>query len=369
MKYFLIAGNTRVGSTWLQACLNSLPGVFSTREIRWKMPFFEQEPLVHNYVTSSTESMKERLDYGRLRSSRKEINATGAKLKLDPNGYIPPSYFSKLEDIIEKDISIIMLRRPYYDIFATWKAHGIRHLANPLSIKNILNEQGTSKNTPKIEVPNRFKKIHGVPLSKQKVLLTQNGKIVNKATALIHKYFENGLNEQQILHCSVETAIQEIFVLFYNDLMLLPMIENLPKTEILDYSDIEKNFYRLAKGFSNTVSKKECELVLSNSPTLKIENDEEQLVFPNDALIEISSYLFQLFQKVQQKEIDIKEILCFDTRTMSISFSTPELHYILSQHKETQKLLLGRNRFARLLPFKNKSDFWRASQKTYVPVF
>jgi hypothetical protein len=45
--------------------------------------------------------MKERLDHGRSQSRRQDVVATGAKLKLDPYGYVPPAAFAALSRIVE----------------------------------------------------------------------------------------------------------------------------------------------------------------------------------------------------------------------------------------------------------------------------
>ena len=131
MRYFVIMGNSRVGSTWIQVSMHSLPEVFCTREIRWRMPYMYQAPPVHTYVDSTTTSIKERMEFGRRMARKDEATVVGAKLKFDPYGFAPPSAYADLGRILEPDVHVIFLRRSYFEIFQTWKAFGIRHLANP----------------------------------------------------------------------------------------------------------------------------------------------------------------------------------------------------------------------------------------------
>ena len=369
MKYFLIAGNTRVGSTWLQVCLHQIPDVYCTREVRWNMPYFNEAPPVHHYVDKTTTSMKERLDVSLKATRRKNISAVGAKLKFDPNGFVPPEYFDNLKAIIENDVTLIMLRRSYFDIFATLKSYGIRHLANPDTIKNVLSSHSSKERSSQTQT-SRFHQHHGVPLEENKIHLTNKGNQYLRGVNYINSLKRTPDQETKFLHYPLEEAIQDLFVLFFNDVYILSLLENLDEKLIINYSDIESNFPKIAHIFAPELSQSDCEKVLANAATRKIEQEGIQLVFPDNALKALSDYLDGLFNKIQAGELRAGDIVRYDEQKNKMLFHTPGLDDIFQRYDETNRISLDSRKFSRLFQFINSrknTEFWTSTKKVYHP--
>jgi hypothetical protein len=330
MRYFVIMGNTRVGSTWFQAGMHSLPNVFCTREIRWRMPFLGEPPPVHTYIDGTTTSIKERLDHGVRVAGKTGVTTIGAKLKFDPYGYAPPSAFRALGKILEPDVHVIFLRRSYLEIFQTWKAFGIRHLANPNAKK--LKKKANSEEKARL---NRFHTMHNVPLEQKQIFITSNGNVI--ARALFNRY-----RGSDHIYYSIGDAIDDLLVLFYNDIFALSAVESHPNTEIFSYQDIKDRFAGVARKLSLPVSAEECLDALDNAPTLQIEPPGVELVFPDTALKEVSGYLESLFHKVRTAELHADEVVRCDEQNGAVTFHLPGLASILAKHEETRSLLRGK---------------------------
>lgn len=333
MRYFVIMGNTRVGSTWYQSAMHSLPGVFCTREIRWRMPYMDQVPPVHTYVDSTTSSIKERLEFGyRAGGMKKPASTLGAKLKFDPYGYAPPSAFGELKKILEEDVHVIFLRRSYFDIFQTWKAFGIRHLANP-GARNAKSKGKQGEETPyDRELMNRFHKIHSVPLEQKRVFITGGGGVI--ARSLHNRYAGS-----DTLYYSIGDAIDDLLVLFYNDLFGLTVIQDRTDADVFYYEEIRQRFFPVTQRLGLPVDAEDCGAALNNAKTRKIEQPGVTLVAPDEGLREISVYLDNLFHQVRKGELETSDIVDVDERKGSVTFRLSEFPAILGRHEETAELV------------------------------
>ena len=368
MQHFLIAGNTRVGSTWLTASLHSLPGIFCTREIRWRMPYHDKELLVHTYVDGTTRSMKERLESWLITSGKMdETKAVGAKLKFDPYGYVPPEAFSKLRKIIEDDVHIIFLRRPYFEIYETWHAFGIRHLANPNSKKRRA-ERDKKSGGKNSSDSNRFQTVHQAPLAPSRINLTRNGKILSRITQVFNKtdeYFEKSINHP------IDDAIDELFGLFFNDVFIWSMIKENARAEIINYRDIRSRFISIARRFLPDISADECRESIERSPTLKIEPENIQFVFPDAGLKAVSDYLDNIFNKIISGDMSIDDVVEHCADEGQIRFTVPGLAAVLEDFEETKGLSPGSkptsNRVMRLFRRKTSTGQWISRRPIYVP--
>lgn len=330
MRYFVAMGNTRVGSTWLTASMNDLPGVFCTRELRWRMPYQDQVPPVHTYIDSTTRSIKERLDVGFKISKPKEISAIGAKLKFDPYGYVPPAAFARLGEVIEDDVVVIFLRRPYFEIYATWKAHGIRHLANPNTAKQLRRR----KTSEAEDITNsRFHKTHAAPLERKLILLTRDGEILAPLP-------QDGRSQETVTQ-SISDAINDLLVLFYNDVFGLEAVRNHSNVHHIYYKDIARNFHRVARKLATDVSPEDCNNVLANAATSQIEKDGEQLVFPDAGLWEVSRYLDGLFGDLRSGKVATSDVVRFDEDKQTVTFNLSGIDDVLAKHEETLGLAQG----------------------------
>lgn len=381
MKHFLIAGNTRVGSTWVLSSLHFLPGVFGCREVRWKMPYFNQQPLVHSYIDSSTRSMKEKLDRVLLGPRHQGITTIGAKLKFDPYGFVPPEAFANLKKIIENDIHIFMLRRSYLEIFETWKSYGIRHIINPNATwmnpnatrgKNVNGDilsriHETEKKKATIRNFDRFSSMHGSPLEQKNIILTRGGEVISSLPQVSNLHtFELGEN----IHYPIEEAIQDLFVLFFNDVFILSLLKKDSQDTIIDYKDIDEKFFSVAQTLSEGVSREECQEILATAATGKIETEGVQLVFPDNALKEISRYLDTNFNKIKNGDLRINDIIRYNKKTNTISFCTPGFESVLQNHEETDGMSfksVTTSLFQRLSTFFERNEYWLAQRPVYLP--
>ncbi len=273
--------------------------------------------------------MKERLEFGLRATAKRDWLAVGAKLKFDPYGYAPPSAFADLGKIVEDDVRVILLRRSYFEIFQTWKAFGIRHLANPNAKKFKNGADRTSDDKARIS---RFHTMHGVPLDMKRVLLCSDGNV-------IARYLHNKYKSSDTLHYSVGDAIDDMLVLFYNDVCGLSVIEAHDNSDVFSYQDIRSKFFDLAQYLSVPVSAEKCEEVLDNAATRQIEPTGVTLVFPDEALREISDYLETLFHRIRTGELKAQDVIRYSHAGCTVSFHLPGLASIFAKHEETEALL------------------------------
>jgi hypothetical protein len=311
--------------------MHLLPSVFATREIRWRLTYMHDAPPVHTYVDRTTRSIKERIDFGYRASGRKrDAIAIGAKLKFDPFGYTAPSAFAALGEIIEDDVHVVFLRRRYFDIFATWKAFGIRHLANPnAKVREKKRPGGAAAEDARI---NRFHSLHGLPLEQKSVCITDDG-------GVLARVLRNRLDAGQILHCSAGDAIDELLGLFYNDVLGLAAVSEHARIDILYYEDIRSRFFSVTEKLGLGISEGEAIDLLDNAPTLQIEPPDAKLVFPDKGLKAVSNYLDATFNRIRARELAASDVIRTDEAEGSIEFYLPELASILEQHPETRALL------------------------------
>ncbi len=333
MRYFVLMGNTRVGSTWFASSIHNLPDVYCTREIRWRMPYQVQAPRVHSYIDSTTRSIKERLEFGVRAAGKRNLVAVGAKLKFDPLGYALPSAFSELRRILEDDVHVIFLRRSYFEIFQTWRAFGIRHRANPNASKTPSKEQGSETTGRHAERLNRFHTMHRAPFKQKRVLITGDGNV-------IARFLHNSYGGETLYH-SISDAIDDLLVLFYNDVFGLTVIDGHHNTDAFTYPEIRSKFFDVAQNLSLAVSAEECRAALNNATTSQIETPGLDLVYPVNALKEVSEHLDSVFHRIRAGGLSPDAVVRFDEQKGCVSFHLPGLVSILARHEETAGLLGG----------------------------
>ena len=299
------------------------------------MPYMtEAAPPVHTYVDSTTTSIKERLEVGyRVSGSKKPVTTLGAKLKFDPYGYAPPSAYSNLGKILDDDVHVVFVRRSYFEIFQTWKAFGIRHLANPKARKPRLDKDGDATGHD-AALLNRFQSMHSIPLEQKRVLITRDGRVI--ARALHNRY-----SGSDTIHYSITDALDDLLVLFYNDIFALRVIANCPDVGIFYYQDIRARFFDVAGKLDLPVSADDCVNALDHASTSQIEPPGAELVFPDQGLKDVAAYLDNVFWRVRGGEISAAEVVRVDEDRGTVSFHLPGLSAILAEHEETAALLEG----------------------------
>ena len=179
---------------------------------------------------------------------------------------------------------------------------------------------------------NRFHAMHRVPLEQKRIFIISDGNV-------IARFLHNNYSGSDNLYYSINDAIDDLLVLFYNDLFALLAVKNHPNTEIFRYQDIDARFAGVVSKLSLPVSAEKCREALENAPTLQIETPGVDLVFPDTALKEVSDYLDSLFHKVQAGELRTDEVVHCNEPKGTVTFHLPELATIFAKHEETQSLL------------------------------
>lgn len=284
-----------------------------------------------------------------------------------------------------------MLRRSYFEIFQTWKIFGIRHLPNP-KYKNFKRklriEAGDAVSPKEAKGTDRFHRHHSAPPKLKRILLTRNQFPMSRLIASMNK--PHAETKDVILY-PIEEAIEDMFVLFFNDILVLSLLKGRDRAQVIDYKDIESKFFSIARKLVPTVTPEECKDVLENAPTRKIEPEGVQLVFPDDALREISDYLTSLVDEVLEGRLRVEDIVRYNEQENTLFFHTPRLVSILEKHDETrglarpatppQRLLqrlftrplrqdsrTSQNILNRMFARPLQQEYWTALRPVYFPV-
>jgi len=361
--YVLVAGNTRVGSTWLSASMHQLPQIHCTREIRWLMPYQEAPLPVHTYIEAGTTSMKERLDASCSDAWKPGLMVKGAKLKFDPYGFVPPEWFARLGNIVENDIRVIFLRRPYIEIFGTWKSFGIRQLANEDALARMQRDGDPIVEDERIRL-DRFFSTSDAPLEMKNVVISSNGQIYGPEA----QRYLNGVDSNNVICYPVEEAIDDHLVLFYNDLLTLSLQGH--GLQLMSYADLADEFSRVLASLHIKISESASRQAMAKASTKRIEDINADLVHPSGALTAISNYLDMLFHQVRCGETTIEEVIRYDSDHETVSFLLPGLSDIFLAHEETRALQTSLKPMSpsQRRSFDVRTGRWTSGREIYQPL-
>lgn len=310
LKHFLIAGNTRVGSTWLETSLDLLSDVRCRREIRWKMSY--QALLeIHAYIRASTTSMKEQIALACRVDDCTETNlpvAMGSKLKFDPYGFVDGAAFDGLARIIEQDVIVILLRRSYVDIFKTWKAIGIRHLLNERSVARI------AQSDPVLIAAARRQ---SEPIAARHIDLLHDGRrlATSRWRSLGREAFDYPLEE----------AIADLLVFFCNDIRALQATAHVAERYVVSYREIGSRLHQIADVLGSVASPAEILAVLSDPVMQKIEAEDQVRVRPDGLLHALSVVLDDAFESCLQGKLRPDDLVAHSWEANVTTFRIPGL--------------------------------------------
>jgi hypothetical protein len=125
---FLIVGNMRTGSTWLETLLGALPDVATEFELKWRPPYTPHAVhLVLETDSPTVEQILEELD--------SDLPVVGSKFILDPY-YFSPLQFRSVQEKLSPEIRIVHLTRNPRSIFLS-RRRGIYHDLNRASTARI----------------------------------------------------------------------------------------------------------------------------------------------------------------------------------------------------------------------------------------
>lgn len=317
------------------------------------MPYHDVELDEHVYLDQSTSSMKERIDFACRGRDRDASMVIGSKIKFDPYGFLSVRSFEILEKAVEQDVCVIMLRRSYFDIFQSWKVFGIRHLANTEIDRSLARDKN---------LVDKMIAHHSIPIEYKKIVITADG------SPMFSLDNESG----DIIYYPIEDAVDDFLVLFYNDMMALASFRHVEDLKVVGYEDIDSSFRDLARTLNGTISNAECDAVLNNSLTLKIEPENAQLTYPEGPLREISEYLDSIFDVVLENNVPIEDLICVHEGSSEVAFMLPGLSDMLAKHCGGHQLRRnfienGKPWYRRLLRRGMDADVWVAQRPVYLP--
>jgi len=204
-----------------------MPRVASSRDIALRCQF-KLEPF--RFIAQTVRlALREWLRSGDI--------AFGSIFKLDPYGFIARQSFAKLLPRLESDFYVFLLTRSYVEIFQSWKAIGIRHLVNH-------DVAELSRDSQLVE---RMVANHSAAIVPRCVVLTAKG------VPMVSSYPRDA-----ILY-PVEEAIEDLLVLFYNDIMSFRAFGRADCFEVVEYNDIGGKLPRLACILNHSLAKAQVE--------------------------------------------------------------------------------------------------------------
>ena len=117
---FLIVGNMRTGSTWLETLLGALPDVATEFELKWRPRY---TPLAIHRVLDTDSPTVEQI----LEELESDLPVVGSKFILDPY-HFSPLQFRKLREKLSSEIRIVHLTRNPRSIFLSRHRGSYHHL-------------------------------------------------------------------------------------------------------------------------------------------------------------------------------------------------------------------------------------------------
>jgi hypothetical protein len=301
-RRFVITGNTRVGGTWLAAALNGVPDVSCAKELRWLMPY-QARVGVHSYLDPtnlSTTTVAAMIDAANDIGAHTRL--LGTKLKFDPYGYVAPREFARIGVALPADTAAIFLRRDYFEIFLSWKVYGIRHRANP----DFFNAAPASR----LRGLEEFFEMHAAPVTAKPITFVAGPSC----------WEENGTTNY-----SIDMAIHDLLVLFYNDLMIFEHIAD--RGLCLRYDDIAGNADSIAQWLSIDAPALSASLALS--PLAKLEDGDFPRQWSCQPLEDVSRLLMDTFDRVARGRLAVSGVV--SARSDRIVFTVAGLAQLISR--------------------------------------
>jgi hypothetical protein len=312
MHYFLIIGNGRTGSTWLETSFDQLPDVIARREIKWRLPYQAEHPM-HRYIGMDTRSIKDVLlppDDG-----EKSVKVIGSKLIFDPYGYISSAVFDRINHIVDKDVRLIHLRRSYVEIFRSWKLRGVAHRVNERVLPS-------GKVDPML--------VHSVsrlgPESRevQRIRLTVGGVPMTDAA--------EADASTRCIHYALEDAIDDLLVYFHNDVVAYSKVLSRPGSVGIEYGEIHRRFPALSRFVGSAASESEISSVLELPAVTRLEPLDGALVEPRGVLERFSECLESAFREVVRNSARENRPWVLHEEDGAAAITIPRFEALLTEH-------------------------------------
>ena len=311
---FLLVGNGRTGSTWLQTTLDQIPDVRTRREIKVRMEYQEPHPL-HVYVDESTTSITDCIIQacnGTLEASGSR-HVLGSKLIFDPYGFLDPNIFSFLDKIFGDDISIIFLKRSYASQFLSWKVRGVFHRLNETAINEI----------------------EDIDNSLVDVISTwPEPKLLRLALTDMRKPLPTARLDKKVdyVRYPLQDAIEDLLVLFYNDLNALAISQKRARHMIVDYEEIDHSFEHIAKYVGSSSSQDTIRRAEARPVTQRLDVISPEYVQPAGVLDSFSDCLRQALN-IAADSGSPEQFWQWRDRGRTLAFAAPGFGELLNAHR------------------------------------
>ena len=291
------------------------------------------------YLDDSTTSIKESILKACLK--RKAIDdlppVIGSKLILDPYGYLHTRAFSRIKRSLEGDVTIIHLVRDYLDVFLSWKCRGV-----VVSLNADVISTGREIDP---ELVDFVRKTTGQdePEPRRIVLTWKNAPLTPT---------RESRERSDVIHYPLEEAVEDLMVLFLNDLELLKLVQSSANGMMVYYENLTERLPEIAKFIGSSVSSAEIRNALEVPVTNKLKQLGPDFVQPYGALKEFSDCLRRALREVAANQSST-DLWHWGKKQTYIDLALPELRDLMNRYE----LRLRKRR--RLFPAKSDSDVFR----------
>jgi hypothetical protein len=262
-RHFLIIGNGRTGSTWLESNFNQLADVRAYRQIGWRLG--EQPDHPQRYSVNKSDSMVAIIEAACATKEAAPSHVAGSKLIFQPYTYTHPDVFGQLERVIEPEIDLLLLKRSYLDCFLSWKTRGVAHSIDP-EVDAAQRVSGAIESHQPDKPP-------------QHIVLTARGKPMADAAGT---------------RLAVINAIDDILVMFSNDFLARGLVER-RSFRIVDYSNIASEFASLTQFIGSRADDDAIRKIIAHPLTQKLP-DLTSFLHPVAPLAEFANLLDMAFR-------------------------------------------------------------------------
>lgn len=300
---FLIIGNGRCGSTWLETSLDQLSELACRREFKWPSPLYELNEF-HLKIDFETNSIVRELDEfyeDHQESAPRPIN--GSKLIFDLYPLLTPKVFGHISDALDVGVNIVQIKRNYIELFLSWRARfGIVHQISPAALGNHASIDPLLVSTFDTEVPEAAKS--------RNIWLTNNGRrlVSDREPGLEGVDFETS------------AVVEDLLSFFYNDISVVGISKFCTNSMVVDYKDIKKRFTEIARFVGATSNDSQLLTPIDTPTTQKLPPLSPNLIRPMEKVLTLSELLDKSFWDVVQGNRDPAEVVALDEENNSLVF-------------------------------------------------
>lgn len=265
---FLIVGNGRTGSTWLETMLGCLPEVAVDYELKWNPIGYELPPHLRVIPNRPSGCGDLLLEIGG------DHSIVGSKLILDKRLHSPSEY-ADLHATIDRDIRIIHLVRDYYDVVLSWY-RGVYH---------VLNENATSEESDKSS--EIYKSISGEKSSTEPRFVEKLAYLVNyprdylrtgDPLPILQFLNRHGLGNFDTTDREMAKFKTDLEYCLANDMWAHSLCHSHPHYCSVRYSEIPQDFTSMTRFIGSNASESSIQEILDNPISKKLPPKDARLL-------------------------------------------------------------------------------------------